>query len=50
MDLALNNQQRLICHKTQQTKPNHLQRGNPPPHPTSVLVMELTFPMVRLQS
>ena len=22
MDLALNNQQRLICHKTQQTKPN----------------------------
>ena len=24
MDLALNNLQRLICHKTQQTKPNHL--------------------------
>ena len=23
MDLALNNLQRLICHKTQQTKPNH---------------------------
>ena len=22
MDLALNNLQRLICHKTQQTKPN----------------------------
>ena len=22
MDLALNNRQRLICHKTQQTKPN----------------------------
>ena len=22
MDLALNNQQKLICHKTQQTKPN----------------------------
>ena len=22
MDLALNNQQRLICHKAQQTKPN----------------------------
>ena len=24
MDLALNNLQRLICHKTHQTKPNHL--------------------------
>ena len=24
MDLALNNQQKLICHKTQQTKPNHI--------------------------
>ena len=24
MDLALNNLQRLICHKTQQTKPNQL--------------------------
>ena len=24
MDLALNNLQSLICHKTQQTKPNHL--------------------------
>ena len=24
MDLALNNIQRLICHKTQQTKPNHV--------------------------
>ena len=24
MDLALNNLQRLICHKTQQTKPNHI--------------------------
>ena len=24
MDLALNNLQRLICHKTQQTKPNKL--------------------------
>ena len=24
MDLALNNLQRLICHKNQQTKPNHL--------------------------
>ena len=24
MDLALNNLQRLICHKTKQTKPNHL--------------------------
>ena len=23
MDLALNNLQRLICHKTQQTKPTH---------------------------
>ena len=23
MDLALNNLQRLICHKTQQTKPSH---------------------------
>ena len=23
MDLALNNLQRLICHKTQQTKPNN---------------------------
>ena len=23
MDLALNNLQRLICHKIQQTKPNH---------------------------
>ena len=23
MDLALNNLQRLICHKTQQTKPKH---------------------------
>ena len=23
MYLALNNLQRLICHKTQQTKPNH---------------------------
>ena len=23
MDLALNNLQRLMCHKTQQTKPNH---------------------------
>ena len=23
MDLALNNLQRLICHKTQRTKPNH---------------------------
>ena len=23
MDLALNNLQRLICHKTKQTKPNH---------------------------
>ena len=22
MDLALNNLQRLVCHKTQQTKPN----------------------------
>ena len=27
MDLALNNLQRLICHKTQQTKPN-LTEGN----------------------
>ena len=25
MDLALNNLQMLICHKTQQTKPNHFQ-------------------------
>ena len=25
MDLALNNLQRLICHKTQQTKPNEFQ-------------------------
>ena len=25
MDLALNNLQRLICHKTQQTKPNQTQ-------------------------
>ena len=24
MDLALNNLQRLICHKTQQTKPNKI--------------------------
>ena len=24
MDLALNNLQRLVCHKTQQTKPDHL--------------------------
>ena len=24
MDLALNNLQRLICHKTQQTKPNRI--------------------------
>ena len=24
MDLALNNLQRLICHKTQQTKPNQI--------------------------
>ena len=24
MDLALNNLQRLICHKTQQPKPNHV--------------------------
>ena len=24
MDLALNNLQRLICHKTQQTKPNEV--------------------------
>ena len=24
MDLALNNLQRLICHKTKQTKPNQL--------------------------
>ena len=29
MDLALNNLQRLICHKTQQTKPNQT-RGRPP--------------------
>ena len=27
MDLALNNLQKLICHKTQQTKPNHIQAG-----------------------
>ena len=25
MDLALNNLQGLICHKTQQTKPNHFE-------------------------
>ena len=28
MDLALNNLQRLICHKTQQTKPNQLIHGS----------------------
>ena len=28
MDLALNNQQRLICHKTQPTKPNQIKSGN----------------------
>ncbi len=27
MDLALNNLQGLICHKTQQTKPNQLERN-----------------------
>ena len=27
MDLALNNLQRLICHKTQQTKPNKYSFG-----------------------
>ena len=27
MDLALNNLQRLICHKTKQTKPNHQKRS-----------------------
>ncbi len=26
MDLALNNLQRLICHKTQQTKPNQTRK------------------------
>ena len=29
MDLALNNLQRLICHKTKQTKPNLCNRKNP---------------------
>ena len=28
MDLALNYLQMLICHKTQQTKPNQLQASN----------------------
>ena len=28
MDLALNNLQRLICHKTQQTKPNQTEKKN----------------------
>ena len=28
MDLALNNLQRLICHKTQQTKPNNNNNNN----------------------
>ena len=28
MDLALNNQQRLICHKTKQTKPNQTKFRN----------------------
>ena len=27
MDLALNNLQRLICHKTKQTKPNRVNLG-----------------------
>ena len=27
MDLALNNLQRLICHKTQQTKPNQTKQN-----------------------
>ena len=27
MDLALDNLQRLICHKTQQTKAKHLNKG-----------------------
>ena len=26
MDLALNNRQKLICHKTQQTKPNQTKK------------------------
>ena len=30
MDLALNNQQRLICHKTQQTKPIQTKLTNKP--------------------
>ena len=28
MDLALNNLQRLICHKTQQTKPNQTKQND----------------------
>ena len=28
MDLALNNLQRLICHKTKQTKPNQTKPSN----------------------
>ena len=33
MDLALNNLQRLICHKTQQTKPNIFCKGVKYLHP-----------------
>ena len=32
MDLALNNLQRLICHKTQQTKPNLFNPNNSIPY------------------
>ena len=38
MDLALNNLQRLICHKTQPTKPNHS-----PVHPNRSLIIRCSL-------
>ena len=39
MDLALNNRQKLTCHKAQQTKPNQ---------PTSALDMKMNHLMLKL--
>ena len=49
MDLALNNLQRLICHKTQQTKPqqqwltNYKTKQNQSKNNSNLFISEITY-------